>query len=231
MLLVLTAMVISTVKSFTWTTLVGSIGGFSFFWLLVLDDGLPPFRWYFWPALSFLTGIGSTVLLKNAYRREPFQWKGWWQLGVLDLIIISIFTGALLALFSAAWPSTLIIAGIPISLITATMLTWGMLMGTRKGLKDTKYKALYGFGWTTWVYGVLGTGAFLILLISLFLIRGQRKFSRVLFQVLDFSESQMIRPDWFMYIFRVGIVCFPIGILCLWLSKRHLESRSKETEP
>jgi len=231
MLLVSIAMESSTIKNLAWSLLVASAGGFALFWVFLIEHTFPRNRIYFFLVLCASAGVISIVHLRNAYRNEPFQWKGGWQIHVSELILILIISGGFLALFRAVWPAKLLAVGIPIVLVTAIMLTWGLLVGARKGLQNTKYKALYGIGWATWIYGMLGTGSFLVLLIFLTITWGTDNSFDYLIFVLFLLESRNFVPDWGRYIFQTGLVCLPIGILCLSISKRHLESSSKEIEP
>lgn len=217
-------MTTSAHKTIWWWVTAGCIGGDLLFLLICLEESPPSLRskeafFYLWPLCATACAILGGFRLRTLYRREPFTGPGLWQLQMIDLLFVSGFAGILFWSFRAESDARMLKITVPVALFGSAALVAGILTGVRKGLPHGWKATLFGLGWVGRLFGFLGTGALVILLMALFIADGPRKVIRILGSILGVGGSG---PAWAILLFRSSLLALPLGFAACRLATRDL---------
>lgn len=212
-------------KTFWWSMLAASMGGTAFFVYICCIAGAPPprmFAVYAWPAVCMAMSGISIYILRRIYRDEPGGIRGLWQLSIVDLYAIILFTALWMAAMRSAWPGSFLPVGIAVSLTMGLGYLVSMLVAARKGFAASRHKIPYAAGLVFKTTGLLALGALVVTCAFVLIYRGDMARALEVVSYCLFLESADRRFLRDIMPIRIGLVFLPMGlVICWWVRGLH----------
>jgi hypothetical protein len=202
-------------KKLGWVFCAIGVGGSLMFPLCVLHFGPPPrTTYYFWPAATLVMALVSIRDLRHSYRIAPAAGAGNYQLGIADMMACSLLIAAMLFTMLELIPDLFVIVGVPLTFCVAATFVGGLLLAAKRSLGNWQRRYLFALSFMLRVLGGMGIGAMTAFLVAVFVFGDSSMPMEVLAVVFFLRDASAFRSDFFVNIFRISLVAFPLGIAC-----------------
>lgn len=205
---------ISKKKQLWWAVLFYASGGFLLLATCLIGytlegDRTPLTAWIICAATAGLVVL-SGVSLRKLYRQEPFAGPGVWQLSIIDLMGAVFVCAVLLAIWKTRHGKHFVTVGIPLCLAVGVTYVIGLLVATRRAVKQSAWKAIYAGGFVGRWLGSLGVGALLVSALVWTFQSGPTIALRN--SVITLWEERTFSEFWLTLIIRFLVLLFLVGI-------------------
>jgi hypothetical protein len=160
----------------------------------------------------------SVAALRHIYHSEPGGIRGLWQLSIIDLYALILFTALWMAVMRAARPEVFVPAGVGVSLTMGLGYAISLLVAARKGFKANRHKIPYAAGLLFKAAGLLALGALVATCIFMLIVnRGSSELRGLVAYCLFLNKSggdRVFEPV------RNGLALLPAGMLLCWWVRR-----------
>ena len=185
---------------------------------------------YFYSAVIFslVTCVGLAVLW-YAFLKEPRRKDRPLQLRLMDLVVLSLFTGCMLLLTPYEWLHWALLLYIP-------AIALALLLTAYRNLPTVGHRFLYGLGTAAWWCGCMSLGFWISFLLeslsSAFGNEPPGKIIQELYNVgfVNSTETPPVGVDYIVLVLVRSIILLPIGLaLCALI--RALSPKTSYKEP
>ena len=207
-------------KVFGWSLLCMGLGGLGLNATLLLSIIGARLQPVLYGLLAICIGFVSLALflLRRAYRAEPTPKRGAWQITLLEMMVVSMFTGAVLTL--AASMAT------RLSLILFTpALLFGFIFATQNQITVTSQRLLFGLGAAAWISGCVCMGGMTMITLEAMWLDRLPLSETLQFLLAFFMGQEMhgigtsmdLRFEMFTLMVRTAVIGMPVGLLITYL--------------
>jgi hypothetical protein len=218
---------LSAWKTLGWGLLAAGVGGSLAFLYACYDPAglLNTDGRIAWPLTGLACTATASVLLLALYRREPLQGRGRWQVGLGDLLLVSIYIGLVYAVMVSISEELFVPWGVMLGLSTGAAFVAGLLLAARRGLNGWR-RYPFAFGWIAVVHGALACGAILTTFATVAMVAPGNLF-RILQAAVEGSSDP---PGAFFWtaLFWCGPIFVALGLPPLWWAR--LQTAAAESE-
>ena len=142
---------------------------------------------------------------------------GFWHLNINDLLAVSLYVGAMLAIMKALTPDHFLSAGVPFAVICGVAFVIGLLVAARAGIRNGRF--FYAMSCGLRLTGLFSLGAVCAIMIMDKLTYDAPFYwiRTVLFGDVFSIYRQAV---WAVLLHRMALYSLPVGLVCFEVAKR-----------
>lgn len=206
-------MTVATRKKIAWAALALGLGSVAIFMVVTVRHGPPEghemIPVYSWVAAGAVASIVSIIKLKQFYKIEPADWRGFWHLTLGDAFIATVFSGLCMALWRAVWPQSFLFWGATLGVVAGVAFAFSLMAAARRGHSRAAKKFPMALGIMLSYYGWFALGGLVALTLLLVVLGGLQGTLEMLRDLLFEGESRL----GLSYSIRAGLVALPVGLI------------------
>ena len=205
-------------KTILWHVLAGCMGANAFMVYDCINDGYLPVRRseYLFPIFILALTAFSIRALRRCYRDEPEAFRGFWQLSMLDLYAVIVFSALWMAAWCALSRSTFVPAGMIVSPLMGLGYALCLLISTRLGFTQSASRIPFAAGLLFKTLGWLALGALALICFYWLFYRREPTIARAILEYALLWRTFVQDTYAVVHPVRVALPFLPAGTLLCW---------------